>query len=107
MGKAKVYLKMASDGKCFCASIDYVRLLFTTDPSSTDVVQILDGYLNVYRTISSVCTILILIISYQLLNKNDIVGAMSYIDRLLDYKVSVFIRRLQVSVKPSFLPTLV
>lgn len=92
-----MYFKMASDGKCFIASIDYVRLLFFMDPSSTDVVLLLDGYLNVYQSISSQCTILTLIISYQLLNKNDVIGALIYIDKLLDNKVSAFIHKLQVS----------
>jgi hypothetical protein len=106
MEKANMYFKMASDGKCFSASIDYVRLLFIMDPYNTDVVLILDSYLNVYQSISSQCTILILIISYQLLNKNDIVGALIYIDKLLNNKVSAFIRKLQVSAVPFFSPLL-
>lgn len=98
MEKAKFFLKVASDGKCFSASIDYVYLLFTMDPNNTNVVNILDIYLDRYPFLSSQQTILCHIISYQLLNKKDIIGALKYIDRLLDIKAINLVRRTQVSV---------
>lgn len=89
---------MASDGKCFRASIDYMHLLFDLDPINTDIVEILDDFLNKYTFLSSRHTLLCLVISYQLLNKKNIVGASKYIDELLDVKVVTFVRRMQVSI---------
>lgn len=88
---------MASDNKCFYASIDYMHLSFKLDPINTDIVKILDDYLNVYSFLSSRHKLLCLVISYQLLNKKNIIGAFKYIDELLDIKVVTFIRRMQVS----------
>lgn len=89
---------MASDGKCFGASIDYVYVLFVHDPSNTPVVEILESYLDVYPFLTSHQIILSLIVSFLLLNKNDIVGALKYIDKLLDIRVPAYVHRMQVSV---------
>lgn len=98
MEKAKFFLKIASDGKCFSASIDYVYLLYILDPINTNVVNILDSYLERYPFLSSQQTILCLIISYQLLNKKDIIGALKYINKLLDIKDIHLVGRIQVSI---------
>lgn len=90
-------MKIASDDKCFNASIDYMHLSFQLDPINTDIVKMLDDYLNRYTYLSSRHTLLCLVISYQLLNKKDIAGAYKYIDELLDIKVAPFVRRMLVS----------
>lgn len=91
------YLKMAADGKCFGGCIDYVQLLFRLDNSNLNVVEILDGYLDEHPRLSSQQIILSLIISFQILYKHDTVGALKYIDKLLDIKSLRLVQRMRVS----------
>lgn len=91
-------MKIASDGICFGASIDYILLMFKLDPVNTNVIEILDGYLDKYKYSSCQHILLSLMVTYQLLNKNDIVGALKYIDKLLNIKVISFIHRMQVCI---------
>lgn len=91
-------MKIASDNKCFAGSINYVSLLFKLDPVNTNVVEILNGYLDKYPFLSCQQILLSLLIAYHLINQNNFLEALKYIDKLLDIKFVSFTRRIKVSL---------
>lgn len=95
-------MKVASDGACFAASINYVSLLFKMDPINTNIVEILDSYLVKYPFLTCQQILLSILITYQLQNKNDVVEALKYIDKLLDIKFIPFAGRMRVSLDFKF-----